>query len=138
MIITDSDGKELCLLIKKADRPKYSTVSFFSNKDHPLQVGAWTHYNKGKQLRTHRHDHGMTRTVKGFNELFYVERGRVLAYIYDTWDRPWTKLELEQGDILVQLNGAHGFDILEDDTTVIEVKSGPYVDDKVILDLRKW
>lgn len=139
MIINDCDGRELCLIVKKNDRPKYvNALSFFSNKEHPLQVGMWCHYNKEKQLRTHRHDSGGERIVKGFNELFYVESGRVTAYIYDNMDRPWTKVELEQGDILVQLSGGHGFDVLEDGTSVLEVKTGPYRDDKTILDLKKW
>lgn len=139
MIIKDSEGIELCLIIKKSDRPKYSNaLSFWSSKEHPLQVGMWNHYNKDKDLRTHRHDSKAERIVKGFNEMFYVERGRVLMYIYDNWDRPWTKVELEQGDILVQLSGAHGFKVLEDDTSVLEVKNGPYKDDKTILDLKKW
>jgi hypothetical protein len=139
MIINDAEGNELCMIVKKGDRPKYSNaLSFFSDKEHPLQVGMWCHYNTDKQLRTHRHDSSGERIVKGFNELFYVERGRVMAYIYDNWDRPWTKVELEQGDILVQLSGGHGFEVLEDDTTVLEVKTGPYKDDKTILDLKKW
>jgi hypothetical protein len=139
MIIKDSEEKELCLIVRKSDRSKEpNSLSFFSNKEYPLQVGIWNHYNKSKQLRTHRHDSRATHMVKGFNELFYVEKGRVLVYVYDNWDRPWTKEVLEAGDILVQLSGGHGFELLDDDTIVLEVKNGPYVDDKTVLDLKKW
>jgi mannose-6-phosphate isomerase-like protein (cupin superfamily) len=139
MIINDCEGRELCLVVKKSERPKYANaLSFFSSKEHPLQVGMWCNYTKERQLRTHRHDHNSSDTVVGFNEMFYVESGRVLVYIYDNLDRPWTKVELEPGDILIQLSGGHGFDVLEDGTSVLEVKSGPYTENKTVLDLKKW
>ena len=35
-------------------------------------------------------------------------------------------VRVNQGEILVLLESGHGYKILEDDTTVLEVKNGPY------------
>jgi hypothetical protein len=34
---------------------------------------------------------------------------------------------LERGDTIILLNGGHGYEILSDNTKVLEVKNGPYV-----------
>jgi len=37
-----------------------------------------------------------------------------------------------EGDIIILLRGAHGYEILEDGTQVLEIKNGPYLKDKDI------
>jgi hypothetical protein len=34
---------------------------------------------------------------------------------------------VDEGDILILLQGGHGYEILEDGTQVLEVKNGPYI-----------
>ncbi len=36
-------------------------------------------------------------------------------------------LELRKNDALILLRGGHGFEIIDDDTQVLEVKNGPYL-----------
>ena len=36
-------------------------------------------------------------------------------------------LEVNVGDVIILLRGGHGYDILDDDTEVLEIKNGPYV-----------
>ena len=41
-----------------------------------------------------------------------------------------TKIEtliVKQGELLILLESGHGYSILEEDTTVLEVKNGPYL-----------
>ena len=46
-------------------------------------------------------------------------------------------LKLHAGDIILLLSGGHGFTILEDSTTIVEIKQGPYLDgkDKIKFDI---
>jgi hypothetical protein len=46
--------------------------------------------------------------------------------IYDKEDRLLESLQLATGDFAVLLVGGHGYEILEEDTEVVEVKNGPY------------
>jgi hypothetical protein len=36
-----------------------------------------------------------------------------------------------QGDVLALFNGGHGYEVLEDNTRVLEVKNGPYLGPEV-------
>ena len=58
-----------------------------------------------------------------------IQKGSIQASIFDE-DEEHTLLDsfvVNQGEILVLLNGAHGYKILEDGTQVVEVKNGPYL-----------
>ena len=48
------------------------------------------------------------------------------ASIFDEEGGLVERLELGAGDTLILLNGGHGYEILEDNTQVLEVKNGPY------------
>ena len=79
----------------------------------------------GKSLSPHIHNH-VPRTTGHTQEFIFVRKGRLLTRIFDKEQKPVTEIEMEAGDMLVLLSGGHGYDILEDDTQVIEVKNGPY------------
>ena len=54
-------------------------------------------------------------------------KGALKAVIYDMDETPVETLQVKQGEILVLLESGHGYFIQEDDTTVLEVKNGPYL-----------
>lgn len=141
MLMKDSDGNELYIIYRKEDRKKGRDVlDFFSEPNHSIQCGIWCNYNTAHEIKPHRHN-AVEKTVPRTQELFYVESGKILAYIYDNWDRPWSKEILHTGDILIQLSGGHTFEILEKDTNVIEVKNGPYGGkdvDKTVINVKTW
>jgi hypothetical protein len=57
----------------------------------------------------------------------FIKQGRIRANVY-TEKRVFLKsIELQSGDLMVMLKGGHGYDILEDDTQVLEVKNGPFM-----------
>ncbi len=100
-------------------------LAFHSADADFLQVGTWS-YKAGRQLAAHRHN-PVPREVGHTQELVFVRRGRLAATIYALDDTPVERIELRAGDVLVLLHGGHGYEILEDDTQVLEVKNGPYV-----------
>lgn len=100
-------------------------LNFFSEDSEYIQVGVWGHYEKGKHLQEHIH-HAFPRTANRTCETLYVMRGSVEAKIYDLEEKLVDTVLVCKGEILVLLECGHGYEILEDDTTVLEVKNGPY------------
>jgi hypothetical protein len=100
-------------------------LTFLSQDSDFLQVGTWG-YNEGKKLNAHIH---LTepRTVSYTQEVLFVKKGSVRAYIYSSDEKLIHTTDLSEGDVIVLLKGGHGYEILQDDTKVLEVKNGPYV-----------
>jgi hypothetical protein len=100
-------------------------LTFFSADDEFIQVGVWG-YDSNKQLAAHIHKH-VPRDVSFTQEVIYVRRGRIRAYVYGLDERLLAEIDVHEGDILALLRGGHGYDIIDDGTQVLEVKNGPYV-----------
>ena len=100
-------------------------LQFFSPEEDFVQVGTWS-YPRGKHLRAHAHNEA-PREVRWTQEVLYIRRGRIRAHVFDKRHVQVAELEAGPGDILVMLAGGHGYDILEDQTQVLEIKNGPYL-----------
>ena len=101
-------------------------LNFFSKDEEFIQIGVWGHYEKGKELKAHIHN-TVERVVNRTYEILYVMKGAILAEIYDLEENKIEVLTVNQGEMLVLLESGHGYTILEEDTTVLEVKNGPYL-----------
>lgn len=101
-------------------------LNFFSQDEDFIQVGVWGHYEKDKELKAHIHN-TVERTANRTYETLYVIKGALEAVIYGMDEVPVETLQVRQGEILVLLESGHGYFIKEDDTTVLEVKNGPYL-----------
>lgn len=100
-------------------------LKFFSPDGDYQQVGTWG-YEQGKTLLAHSHNE-VSREVLWTQEVLYVRSGRLKAEIFDTADKKVGEIEAGPGDVLILLRGGHGYEILEDNTQVLEIKNGPYV-----------
>ena len=118
------DGKILARHILQEDI-KPGLISF-SNDNEFLQVVAWGHYEKGKYLQDHWHNE-FERSAARTYEAVYVVKGAIEARIFDLDLVPVETFAVKQGEILILLESAHGYTILEDDTTVLEIKNGPFM-----------
>lgn len=118
------DGKILARHILQEDI-KPGLISF-SNDNEFLQVVAWGHYEKGKYLQDHWHNE-FERSAARTYEAVYVIKGAIEARIFDLDLVPVETFPVKQGEILILLESAHGYTILEDDTTVLEIKNGPFM-----------
>ncbi len=97
-----------------------------TNDNEFLQVVAWGHYEKGKYLQDHWHNE-FERTAMRTYEAVYVVKGSIEARIFDLNLNPVETLIVKQGEMLILLESAHGYTILEEDTTVLEIKNGPFM-----------
>ena len=118
------DG-DLVLAIIIRDEDWEEGLSFVSSEGDYQQVGIWG-YNQGKKLAPHIH---LTepREVLRTQEVIFVKDGSIRADIYTEKEEFLKSVELGEGDTIILLNGGHGYEILEDNTKVLEVKNGPYV-----------
>ena len=113
----------LAIVIRNADWEE--GLNFVSSEEDYLQVGIWG-YNKDKKLEPHIHL-SAPRKVLRTQEVVFVKDGRIRADIYTEKEEFLKSVELKKGDTIILLNGGHGYEILEDNTKVLEVKNGPYV-----------
>ena len=90
-----------------------------------LQV-ARIHPPRGKQYPAHKHIRNV-REVSLTQECWIVMRGSVRARYYDTDGLKLRDHLLTAGDVSITFRGGHAYEILEEDTVIIEVKNGPYV-----------
>ena len=82
----------------------------------------------GYQIQPHVHLR-VDRTSAFTQEVLFVKRGHVRVDFYDDSDTKIAERELATGDVILLSEGGHGFEMLEE-TELIEVKQGPYLEDK--------
>ena len=58
----------------------------------------------------------------------YVKKGSMRVLLYDEDKQFLQDYVLNEGDLAVFAYGGHGYEILEDDTKIIESKNGPFTD----------
>lgn len=83
-------------------------------------------FNKGKTFRPHKHIYKPVPKSAIAQESWVVMSGRVEAIFYDIDDTIVERRILETGDLSITLFGGHNYIILEDNTLVLEYKTGPY------------
>lgn len=112
----------LALIIRNKDWEE--GLNFVTSEEDFLQVGFWG-YNKGQKLKAHIHLVS-PREVLRTQEVLFIKKGRLRADIYTQEGEFLKAIELRKGDTAYFLSGGHGYEILENNTQVLEVKNGPY------------
>tara|TARA_B100000035_G_scaffold312495_1_gene324065 strand:- start:1428 stop:1847 length:420 start_codon:yes stop_codon:yes gene_type:complete len=80
---------------------------------------------KGTTFRPHKHNK-LERITDTTHEAWIVLEGSIGATFWDTDDKIVLETVLNAGDCAVVFKAGHGFEVLEDDTILYEVKNGPY------------
>ena len=65
------------------------------------------------------------REVQYTQEVLFIRKGRLRVDFYDHQQYYLRSRILEAGDVILLIEGGHGFEVLED-VEMIEVKQGPY------------
>ena len=125
-IIADG-GRPLCYIVRSTLCP--DRTLFVTPPEFKQQVG-FVVYPKGGQILPHTH-RLLERRIVGTSEVLIVQRGRCELDIYNREHELVATRELRPGDVMLMVDGGHGFRML-DDTILLEVKQGPYagVDEK--------
>lgn len=101
-------------------------LNFVTPNELFVQVGSWW-YNAGKKLASHIHNN-FERKAYRTQEMTYVKKGSMRCLLYDENREFIGDFILREGDLAVFAYGGHGYEILENDTKIIEAKNGPFID----------
>ncbi len=121
--IKDNYGNLLCILYK--DKDWVEGLNFITEDNLFIQVGSWW-YQEGKKLAKHKHNI-VPRESDITQEMVYVKSGSMKAIIFDDHLNHIEDLVLNTGDLAIMTNGAHGYEILENNTKILEAKNGPFL-----------
>lgn len=86
--------------------------------------------NKGTIFKPHKHLE-LERNIHNTQEAWIIMSGKIKAFFYDLDDSLILEEEFSEGDCIVSFHAGHGFEVLEDNTILYEVKNGPYFGQKV-------
>jgi len=101
-------------------------IHFFTSNDLSQQL-AYMNYQPGKIIPAHVHN-PVSREVTFTQETLFIRKGKLRVDFY-TEDRVYLESRvLTVGDVILLIQGGHGFEVLEA-LEMIEVKQGPYVGD---------
>lgn len=115
-------GEQLvAIIISRARNPP--GTEFVTSSDLSLQVG-FIKYPAGGIIQPHVH-RPIERRIVGTGEVLLVRSGTMEVSLYDNERQLIAQRVLGEDDLLLLVNGGHGFRMLED-TILLEIKQGPY------------
>lgn len=132
LVETIVNGLEPIALIIRAEYDE-AGLHFFTPPSFSQQVAVMSH-PKGKSIAPHVHNL-VSRQVLYTQEVLLVRRGKVKINLYSSGKQQIATLTLKTGDVILLCGGGHSFEMLED-TSLLEVKQGPYAgeNDKTIFE----
>jgi hypothetical protein len=116
--------KILAIILR--DNYKSEGISFFTPNDFSQQLG-YMNRPKGYKIDPHLHNR-VKRKIEYTNEVLLIKSGKVRVDFYDENKNYFESRMLNKGDVILLVQGGHGFEMLEQ-SEIIEIKQGPYVDD---------
>jgi mannose-6-phosphate isomerase-like protein (cupin superfamily) len=118
-------GALYALIIRRDFRQ--AGARFFTPNDFSQQLGYLSHPT-GHRIEPHIHRE-VTREVVRTQEVLVIRSGRLRVDFYDAEREYLDSRILETGDVILLVQGGHGFEILEA-CDMIEIKQGPYLGDE--------
>jgi mannose-6-phosphate isomerase-like protein (cupin superfamily) len=113
----------LCAIILRAGF-REPGIKFVTSNELSQQL-AFMRHPSGKLIEPHVHN-PVPREVQFTQEVLFIRKGRLRVDFYDKAQRYLESRILEPGDVILLIQGGHGFEVLEE-VEMIEVKQGPYV-----------
>jgi hypothetical protein len=111
----------LSLIIRGTVAP---TETVFVTPNSFYQQAGFIVYPAGGKIPSHLHT-PIERNLIGTPETLFIRKGKIEVRFYNNERQLKAKSVLQAGDVLMLVNGGHGFTILED-TIMLEIKQGPY------------
>ena len=98
-------------------------VHFFTEDDLSQQL-AYMRHPAGKVIEPHVHN-PVLREVHFTQEVLFIKKGKLRVDFYTEEQEYLESRVLEAGDVILLVQGGHGFEVLEE-LEMFEVKQGPY------------
>ena len=125
--------KKLFALIVRSKFRKKTGINFFTDNNATPQFGYMKH-RKNYVIKPHKHNQRSTKILTT-TEVIILFKGILRVDFYDNKKIYLFSKKIFGEDIIMLLNGGHGFKVLKK-TEMIEIKQGPYslVKDKIKFD----
>jgi len=123
--IKDKAGNTVAIIVY-SDYQKEG-VDFLTPGEFSQQV-AFISHKTGKTIGAHVHNI-TKRDIHVTQEALFIKKGELKVNFYDNDKKYFDSRILGQGDVILLVNCGHGFEVLKD-VEMIEIKQGPYVNDK--------
>ena len=115
-------NKLFALIVRRQFRKKKG-VNFFTSKEATQQFGFMKH-KKNHLIMPHKHNKRLTKILTT-TEVIILFKGILRVDFYNSKKKYLFSKKIYAGDIIMLVNGGHGFKALKD-IEMIEVKQGPY------------
>ena len=115
--------KKLFALIVRKQFRKKSGINFFTDNSATQQFGYMKH-KKNHLIMPHKHNKRLTKILIT-TEVIILFKGILRVDFYNNKKKYLFRRKIYAGDIIMLVNGGHGFKVLKD-IEMIEVKQGPY------------
>ena len=125
-------NKKLFALIVRAKFRKMSGINFFTDNNATQQFGYMKH-SKNYLIKPHLHKKRETKILTT-SEVIILFKGILRVDFYDKKQKYLLSKKVYANDIIMLVNGGHGFKVLKD-IEMMEVKQGPY---SLIKDKKKF
>ena len=123
MIEKVSHKKKLFALIVRSNFRKKKGINFFTDKFSTQQFGYMKH-KKNYLIKPHKHNKRPTKILTT-TEVIVLFKGILRVDFYDDKKKYLFSKKIFANDIIMLVNGGHGFKILKN-VEMLEVKQGPY------------
>jgi mannose-6-phosphate isomerase-like protein (cupin superfamily) len=117
-----ANGIDLSIIIRAEFRE--NGIHFFTENTFSQQLAFMSHPT-GKLIAPHVHN-AVPREVQFTQEVLFIRKGKLRVDFYDTLQHYLESRVLGPGDVILLIQGGHGFEVLEA-VEMIEVKQGPYL-----------
>lgn len=110
---------------------------FFSPPESSFQFGLLAH--KARFYEPPHYHKPFPRKVADLQQMFVMQRGRVVVELYSDEGKLLREIDLRAGDAIVLIHGVHALRVLED-FQAVSVKQGPFLgteNDKINVDVKK-
>lgn len=115
------DGELYGLIIRKDFES--DGLTFFTPGEFSQQL-AYMKHPQGHVIDPHIHNE-VKREVYNTQEVLFIRKGCLRVTFFDLQRNEFAIRDLYEGDVLLLVQGGHGFEILEE-CEMFEVKQGPY------------
>ena len=114
--------KQYALIVRKKFRSNKG-INFFT-KDNDTQQFGYMKHKKNHLIMPHKHNKRLTKILVT-TEVIILFKGILRVDFYNDKKKYLFSRKIYAGDIIMLVNGGHGFKVLKD-IEMIEVKQGPY------------
>ncbi len=105
-------------------------VTSLTDPSEPLQLVIHKR-STGEYTKAHAHT-PKRRVTENLQECLVVIKGKIKIDFYTPDKKYFKSISVSSGEVIILMSGGHGVHILKD-SEIIEIKNGPFIEDKVLI-----